>query len=130
MNNKKAIGYFGEAAAAEYLEKAGYKILARNYFAGHDEIDIVAFDRTLETVVFIEVKTRKNRTHGLASESVNAQKLKNIIQAAKQYIFENPTECEIRFDVIEVYYRNDGGILSAVEINHIKNAFYDLSGLI
>lgn len=130
MINKKTIGYFGEDAAAEYLQNGKYKILARNYFVCHDEIDIIAFDSALKNIVFIEVKTRKGRTHGLASESISKQKLKNIVYAAKQYMFENPTECDVRFDVIEVYYKNDSGILSVVEINHIKNAFYDLSGMI
>ena len=46
-------------------------------------------------------------------------------------MFENPSEHQIRFDVIEVYYKiinNDELILD--EINHIKNAFYDISNYI
>ena len=46
-------------------------------------------------------------------------------------MFENPSERQIRFDVIEVYYKirnNDELILD--EINHIENAFYDISNYI
>jgi len=56
--DKKTIGYFGEAIAKKYLENKGYSILATNWHFHHRELDLVAWHE--ETVVAIEVKTRKN----------------------------------------------------------------------
>ena len=125
--NKKTIGSFGEDAAAEYLQSKNYKILARNYFGTHGELDIIAYDIKSDTIIFAEVKTRKNKMYGFASESIGKTKLKRLVGTAKQFIFENPSESQIRFDVNEVYYKISGGAPVTAEINHIENAFFDLS---
>lgn len=126
--NKKSIGNFGEDAAAEYLQSKNYKILARNYYGTHGELDIIAYDTKTDTIIFVEVKTRKNKMYGFASESIGKTKLKSLVETAKQFIFENPSESQFRFDVIEVYYKMSGdGTPSTAEINHIENAFFDLS---
>ena len=57
MNNK-ILGNDGEKEATEYLIKNGYKIIERNFFCKRGEIDIIAKDG--DTIVFIEVKTRKS----------------------------------------------------------------------
>ena len=59
---KKTLGQRGEAAAARYLRRRGYKILARSDRFGPGELDLVALDR--KTIVFVEVKTRQS--HGRA----------------------------------------------------------------
>lgn len=110
----RAAGNIGENMAADHLESAGYKILCRNYTVRGGEIDIIALDGT--TLVFVEVKTRKNDLFGKACEAVTKKKTQHIISAAERYIFENPAYGDMlaRFDVIEVYTQNGF-------INHIKN---------
>lgn len=127
-SNKTLIGKFGEDKAAEYLLAKGLKIISRNYYGTHGELDIVAYDTKTDTIIFTEVKTRKNQNFGFASQSIGKDKLKSLVQTAQQYMFENPNESQIRFDVVEVYYKTDsGGKLAAAEINHTENAFWDLS---
>ena len=53
------LGKWGENCAAEYLQRKGYTIVVRDWKSGHRDIDIVAKDN--ETLVFVEVKTRRNR---------------------------------------------------------------------
>ena len=57
MNNG-TLGAWGEEKAAEFLQKKGYRILARNYRVRTGELDLVA--ETESFLVFVEVKLRKN----------------------------------------------------------------------
>ena len=42
MDRKKLLGREGEAEAARYLERKGYKILGLNYSCRYGEIDVIA----------------------------------------------------------------------------------------
>ena len=53
------LGTWGEQCAVEYLRRKGYVILERDWKSGHRDLDIIAFDGV--TMVFVEVKTRRNR---------------------------------------------------------------------
>lgn len=112
---KKIVGDFGEDLVEEYLRNKGYDILDRNFRKPFGEIDIIA--RIDEIVVFVEVKTRKNKDFANPSEAVTISKQQKIIKASQAYLMENDlTDSIIRFDVAEVI-RVDG------EINYIENAF-------
>lgn len=111
------IGIFGENTACNYLKKHKYKILSRNYRKPYGEIDIVA--RKGETVVFVEVKTRKNAEYGLPCEAVTLQKRRKIIQTAYAYIAEEQLDDNYRFDIIEVYHEGE----KVLSVRHIQNAF-------
>ncbi len=117
MNNKE-IGAFGEDAACEYLENEGYEILERNFSMKTGEIDIIA--EKDGCVVFAEVKTRRNNNYGEPSEAVTRQKQEHIRRTALLYL--NSLDENMRFDVIEVFYSDRGG-MSVIKINHIRNAF-------
>lgn len=52
------VGRWGEKAAADYLQKQGYRVMARNIRARWGEIDIVALAPDGHTVVVVEVKAR------------------------------------------------------------------------
>ena len=112
---KKTVGDFGEDLVEEYLRNKGYDILDRNFRKAFGEIDTIA--RIDEIVVFVEVKTRKNKDFANPSEAVTISKQQKIIKASQAYLMENDlTDSIIRFDVAEVI-RVDG------EINYIENAF-------
>ncbi len=121
---KKNIGDFGENIAEGMLTSNGYYILERKFVTHFGEIDIIALTPQKDVIVFIEVKTRKDSTHGAAAESVNKTKLSRIVKSAQQYLLENPFDTDIRFDVIEVYTAGD------IRVNHIINAFPDVSEFI
>ena len=54
----RAEGTWGEALAAEYLQKHGYKLAAHGYQCRFGEIDLIAWDGDI--LCFVEVKTRTN----------------------------------------------------------------------
>lgn len=117
--NTRNIGAMGEEAAARYLVRKGYVIRERNFRINTGEIDIIAVDNDGCTV-FVEVKTRKNDDYGYPSQSVDKRKQEKLIQTASTYCGNS---IYMRFDVIEVYYRQTGSTLRITNINHIENAF-------
>ena len=76
MNNRQ-FGDMGEEIAVKFLQDNGYQILARNvHFSRFCELDIVAKQKN--TLVFVEVKTRKNNDFGTPLEAVTKSKYENI----------------------------------------------------
>ena len=123
MNNYKILknldnvkkGKIGEEIARRYLVLIGMKIICSNYKTKFGEIDIIA--KLENKIVFIEVKSRTSKDYGLACEAVDYKKIGKITYFANLYILNNYIKnCEIRFDVIEVYFNEE-------KINHIENAF-------
>ena len=114
---KRNLGKWGEEKAAEYLEKCGYSILARNARTSYGEIDIVASKGSLS--VFVEVKTRRNRTFGYPEESVTASKQEHMIHSAQAYLMAHPEmDGEWQIDVMSIEVQ-DG---DAFKVVHFPNA--------
>jgi putative endonuclease len=110
-------GKQGEEIAARHLKKRGYKILVQNYRNKVGEIDIVARDG--DTIVFVEVKTRRNDHFGNPKWAVTFQKQRKISMVALSYLKEfRLGDQKARFDVVTVLENQEK---PAVEI--IKNAF-------
>ena len=126
MTKNKTVGNFGEDLAVKYIKKKKYKILGRNVHEGKNEIDIIAANKT--TIVFVEVKTRCVESADniafevCAASAVDFDKQKRTVSAARAYLLENPTDKDIRFDVVEVYLDKKDQ-KKTFEINHIENAF-------
>ncbi|UCD63230.1 MAG: YraN family protein [Candidatus Zixiibacteriota bacterium] len=97
--NAGDIGRRYEAQAALFFEQNGYVVRARNWRAGHKEIDLVV--QKGKAVVFVEVKASRTDTFGHPSEKVTHKKIQNLTQAARQYLIdEGIDEAELRFDVV------------------------------
>lgn len=118
--NTLLLGKWGEAKAAEYLRKKKYKLIGVNYRTRFGEIDLIAENKN--TVVFVEVKLRKNDAFGKAEQFVTQEKQRKINLTARVWLAKNRTEKIVRFDIIEVYAPD--GISDNYTINHIENAFY------
>jgi len=117
-NDNIQLGTAGEAAAVQYLESCGFKIIETDFRTKQAQIDIIAEDQ--DFVCFIEVKTRRSLKKGLPRESVNLKKQKKIVQGALFYIKNRKLgDSRIRFDVVEVFYTGNSGF----DFNLIKNAF-------
>ena len=115
MQNNKILGDFGEKLAQNFLLKQKYKIIETNYKNSIGEIDIVCFDKTEKTYVFVEVKTRSSAKFGLPREAVNFSKQNKLRLVATEYIKSQKLfNKKVRFDVIEIL---------DTDITHIKNAF-------
>ncbi len=97
----KQTGNTGEDLACEYLRKAGYKILKRNFFIRGGEIDVIARDK--EVLVFVEVKTRYDHSHGLPQESITPWKIRALKKSALFYIQKvNWGNGPYRFDLVGI----------------------------
>ncbi len=117
MGNNKKIGSYGEKMAVKYLIINNYAIKHVNFRCKLGEIDIIAEKDNI--IVFIEVKTRKNKKYGYPCESVTKRKQQKIIKTAQFYINKNNVkDKQFRFDVIEIFMGNSNNI------NHICNAFW------
>jgi putative endonuclease len=114
---KKSLGSDGEALAAEFLRKKGYRIIAKNYKTPLGEIDIIAKDG--DAVVFFEVKTRANESYGYPFEAVNERKRRKIINVALLFLKKMKEDVPARFDVLSISSAADG----RKEIRHIRDAF-------
>lgn len=115
MGYTGSFGKNGEDEAASFLQKKGYKIIARNFRARGGEIDLIALKST--TLIFIEVKSRTSTLFGTPAESITYHKLAKLIRTAELFRKFHPgLPADIRFDAIEVYTKS--GIQ---EINHIEN---------
>lgn len=110
------LGKWGENCAAEYLQRKGYTIVVRDWKSGHRDIDIVAKDN--ETLVFVEVKTRRNRVFIEPVEAVNWQKRRNLQRAINHYVKYYRVDDDIRFDIITVVGTMDD---TEPEIEHLKD---------
>lgn len=111
------LGEAGEALARQFLVDAGYKILETNWRFGKDEIDIIA--RQPETLVIVEVKTRKTAYYGEPYTAVTRNKQRFLIRAAGAYIERYNLDVETRFDIISIVLNQ-----KTKEIKHIPDAFY------
>jgi putative endonuclease len=115
VNPKDVLGRQGEQAAAEYLERAGYRVLARNWRCADGEIDIVMADR--RALVAVEVKTRSGTAYGTPLEAVTRRKRGRLRRLAVQWVLAHGVLFdEVRVDVVEVRKDASGGLT----IEHIK----------
>ena len=113
------LGNAFEAKVCEYLQNAGLKLLEKNYRVGHWELDLIMKDG--KTVVFVEVKYRKNELYGGAISALSASQIERLRMAAQAYLQKkqlNESKTPCRFDLVAVT-----GQLNSPNINWIKNAF-------
>ena len=115
--SQRDTGEFAEKLAEQHLLKLGYKILDKNWYYGHYELDIVARDG--DELVVVEVKSRTGLRYEHPSEAVTNAKIKRIVEAADAYIHEKNVDLETRFDVITIIFFNQD-----FELEHFKDAFY------
>lgn len=96
--------------------KKGYNILENNWRSGHKEVDIIAMDK--DTLVIVEVKTRKQGSGLSYADVLTHSKQKHLIDAAETYSEEKSIEAEIRFDLVFISLQGDSYM-----VDHVENAF-------
>lgn len=114
------LGRRGEQAAALFLKKLGYRIIAHSHRQRLGEIDLIALD--VDCLVFVEVKTWKSDSIADPSEAVDARKQEKLTRAALIYLKQKKLlDCPARFDVISVVWPE--GLTEPEKITHYINAF-------
>ena len=117
---QKTLGRRGEEAAAKFLKRKGYKILARgDRLHRLDELDLVVWDG--KQVIFVEVKTRVSDLYGSPAEAVDFQKQQRLTKLAVTFLKRHRLlEMPARFDVVAVTWP-EGAKRPTIE--HFPNAF-------
>jgi len=109
-------GKVAEQLACDYLTENGLKFIDKNFHSRYGEIDLIMQHQN--TLVFIEVRYRKNLNYGGAKESVTPSKQQKIQKTALFYMQQKGREYNARFDVIAMT-----GESPNLKIEWIKNAF-------
>lgn len=111
------LGRKGERSAALLLSNAGMRILEKNWRKGSFEIDIICNDK--DTLVFVEVRTRKQGGLTPPEETLTPSKRQHIISAAQLYLTHiDIWDMPCRFDVVCIIAKK-----TMLELEHYRNVF-------
>ncbi len=114
--DRASIGVYGEREAERLLKSQGFKVLARNWRKGRDEIDLVCMDEGI--LVFVETRTRVTGALVGGYDSIGERKKKALLRVCRAYVYElKGAAPRVRFDVVEVEHE-EGRIL---ESRHFEN---------
>lgn len=120
MSAQMALGRRGEDLAHRYLQRAGYRVIARNYRVGGGDAEIDIIARHSEIVVFVEVKARSTAEFGSPDRAIGAAKRKNIVIAAHSYATRAGIGWDqVRFDTISIVFHPTPAIV------HAQDAFFE-----
>ena len=124
-DTRQRLGALGERLAAEHLERAGCRVLERNFRCRHGELDIVAANA--EALVFCEVKSRVAgglRGPGAPLEGIGPAKRRRLRLLAREWLNgagrSGPRPPGVRFDAIGVTVSRAGRLLA---LDHVEGAF-------
>ena len=98
-------GKLGEDLAAAYFEREGFTILQRNWRYRHLEVDLIVQKNSM--LHFIEVKCLRGNKMGYPEESVSQKKIKNLMDAAAEYMERFPGCGKMRIDVLAITLHRD-----------------------
>ena len=118
MAEHNDLGKWGEDVALAYLLDQGYRLLDRNWHQGHRDLDLIM--QQDDTLVIVEVRTRRNNLFMDREQTVDALKMLSLSKAANAYIRLHRISLNIRFDIVAI----TGTPSSDFTINHIEDAFY------
>lgn len=115
---RQSVGRRGEDYAARYLAAHGCVIRARNWRCPTGELDLIAEQG--ETLIFVEVRTRRGDRLGTPEESITPAKRARLIATAQAYVSEHAVvERAWRIDVIAIELGQQGEVRRC---NWIENA--------
>ncbi len=112
-------GRAGEDLAEKHLKARGLRVLARNFRTRHGELDLVC--RAGDTLVFVEVKTRKAGSRAAPHQALTLSKRDRLVRAAAEYLSAHGGwDAPCRFDLVEVVAPGT----PEQAVRHIENAFF------
>ena len=109
------LGKAAEKRAEIFLKGRNLSAICSNYRTPFGEIDLIMRDR--DTLVFVEVRYRRNRAYGNAAESIGPDKQARIARCAHEFMKTHRHDGPTRFDVVAF----DGDVSKTPE--WVKNAF-------
>jgi putative endonuclease len=118
-DQRKALGFYGETLAKNFLLARGYSFICANVRFGRLEIDLVTKYGNL--TVFIEVKTRRSSGVSLAEDSLKLSQIKDLKRAIRIYCGKNRINPNmVRLDFISIDLNQQK---STAKIKHFKDIF-------
>jgi putative endonuclease len=115
LNAKDELGRRGEELAAQYLQRAGFRILDRNWRCAEGEIDIVAAERRV--LVVCEVKTRSGGQYGSPLDAITRAKRSRLRRLAIRWLVAHGVLFdEVRIDVIGLVRDRSGNFT----VEHVR----------
>lgn len=136
---RRALGRLGEEIALGHMLARGFGLLERNCRTRHGEIDLIVCDR--QTLVFVEVKTRRLGSPGRRSsgarapdvdskrrspvplEGLGVRQRARLRRLARAWLLDSPPQhrCpELRFDAIGVLVDERHAL---VRLDHVEGAW-------
>jgi putative endonuclease len=117
---RRTLGRAGEDAAADFLRRRGFDVVARNYHTPFGELDVVASKGG--RLVFAEVKTARAGASVDPRSQFTRRKVSRVYRAALHFLEkERPAqEPDFRFDFL-VAVKKEGGY----EIEHYEAVALD-----
>lgn len=113
-SSRQSLGRQGEDLAAALLTARGCRIADRNYRCALGELDLVAWEA--DTLVFVEVKTRRSALYGTSAEAVSRSKQARLLRLADWYLQDRRLgQPPCRFDVVAVDASQDPPSLEWVQ---------------
>ena len=102
---RQELGRLGEEIAVDYFRQHGMLVLDRNWRPQRanlrGELDLVV--RDVDTLVIVEVKTRRCLAFGTPAESVTRRKLRALHSLALAWLDQRQVHApRMRFDVISI----------------------------
>ena len=116
MVSKTALGNAAETQALCYLQAQGLVLVQRNFRCRTGELDLIM--RDAETLVFVEVRSRRSAQYGSPAESITPSKQYKLFSAASAYLQHQDVDLPCRFDVIAILKS-----AKQTQIEWIKDAF-------
>lgn len=99
---ERAGRHWAEDVARRYLERLGWRVLDVNYAVRGGEIDLIARDGS--TIVFVEVRQRRDTRYGHPAETIDRRKVARWRRTARHYLAQRLAEPDApsRFDAVVV----------------------------
>jgi putative endonuclease len=114
---RQELGKVGEAIAARWLRRRGWRVVAERFRSGHRDVDLIVEREGM--VAFVEVKTRRHSAFGDPVEAVSWRKRRELIRSAMVWADRfGPRGASYRFDVVGVVVAGRDA-----RIRHVENAF-------
>lgn len=125
FNSRSSKGRDAEKIACDHLKNNGLKLIEKNFNSRYGEIDIIMQHKN--TLVFVEVRYRKNRDYGGAEASITPGKQSKIRKTALYYMQKKGREFNSRIDVVAITETNTATHKTlnknTLNIEWIQNAF-------
>ncbi len=120
---RRQLGDSAEALAARYLEKKGYRVLARQFKKIFGEIDLICQDG--DEVVFIEVKSRSSSAYGYPEQAVTPVKIGHILKVGESYLTKyHLQDSSWRIDVVAIEYHTEPPTITHIQAIDIPEQYW------